>query len=169
MTNGSDDTGQPGDPDVLRWQGVDSAGGDARPIVGLPRGGSATFESKGRGRFAVQAFNAAGEPVWTFPISDGTADAASLAADERAVYAALYRMQVTGARIVALDVATGRSIWDASLIGLGPLHHSKYRNHVQLRLIDDHVVAFGDESAGRYVEARDPIDGVLVANRVERP
>ena len=161
MPNESDDRPGPLDSEKLRWQWDDAD--DSRVATGIAGGGSVSFEPAGEG-FAVRA-DPSGSPAWTYAISDGT-DAASLVADGQAVYVALYRGQVSGARMLALDPATGRPLWEVLLLGLGPLHHSKYANRVQLRLIGGRVVAFGNESGRRYIEARDPHDGALIAHRV---
>jgi hypothetical protein len=52
--------------------------------------------------------------------------------------------------------------------GIGPTLHSKYGNRVQLRVINNWLVVFGDESGGRYVEVVDSKNGQRLSNRMVR-
>jgi hypothetical protein len=72
----------------------------------------------------------------------------------------------SGCAVVALDLESGREIWDASLIGLGPIPHSMYRNEVALKVVGDSIEVTGRESGGNYVEILDWETGHTLARRV---
>jgi len=126
------------------------------------------FHQRADGAAELRAERPVGVPAWVHAIPAGVADSASLAFHEGRLYALLYRARVTGAILWSLDATTGTRDFEVRLEGIGPLHHSKYSNRAQLRFIGDSPVAFGDESGGRYVEVRDPTDGHLISNRVDR-
>jgi hypothetical protein len=98
----------------------------------------------------------------TLPV-DG-ASAGVIAAESSTVYVAFVPAHASGARLVAVAAATGAPRWSVGLLGIGPTGHSKYSNRVQLRVVGDLVMVFGEESAGRYVEARAVSDGRLALN-----
>ncbi|HXI79526.1 MAG TPA: PQQ-binding-like beta-propeller repeat protein [Verrucomicrobiae bacterium] len=112
----------------------------------------------------VERIDERGETVWTGRVGD--ADSASIVTEPRVAYVALYRRGLSGARLQALDVSTGRVLWDAQLEALGPIHHSKYANVVQVRRIAGSIVVYGKEAAGRYVEARAVSNGQLIGHRI---
>jgi hypothetical protein len=170
---GNDPSSAPAGPAGIPWQWRDvkgaaehepavDVGGNAR--VGLVRG-------RDRAITGIERTDAAGRKVWSAPLPGGgtPTSAAALLMHDGTVYAALFSETATGAEVVALDAATGKVRFRSRLQGLGPLHHSKYRNSVQLRFIDPWVVAFGDESAGRYIEALDANSGATVSSRRVRP
>jgi hypothetical protein len=82
-----------------------------------------------------------------------------MVADASRIYAALYSGASTGCRVVALDAHTGAVVWDTELIGLGSVVHSKYATRVQVRLDADRLTVHGNESAGRYTEILDLVNG----------
>lgn len=82
-----------------------------------------------------------------------------------------YSAWSSGCKLIAYDLTTGKKLWSAPVEGIGPISHTKYRNRVALTL-EKHpaadawgVVVTGWESAGRYVEVRDPATGKMLANR----
>ena len=107
----------------------------------------------------------AGQQTWSTAIPAPLAGKATLLAGGGRLYAALYSGSATGCEVIALDAASGSLLWRTSLRGLGPLHHSKYRNRVQLYFNEGWPVVFGDEAAGRYVEALEPKDGRTIYNQ----
>jgi hypothetical protein len=137
--------------------------GDA---VHAPGDGKLSISSANEG-VVIRRTDAAGRITWTSRIHD--ADAGRIDADALAAYAALYRTRVTGARLRALDVATGDVLWEVALEGIGLIHHSKYETRIQIRLIDGSVVVYGAESGGRYIEVRATADGRLLGHRVLPP
>jgi hypothetical protein len=67
-----------------------------------------------------------------------------------------YSGMATGATLWVFDKETGKKVHHTSLHGLGSIAHSKYKNAVQLEILDDKIVISGDESAGQYVEVYEP-------------
>ncbi len=167
MSSESGDNGPAEDPQSIHWRWDDTSAGGSRVALDVDGQGHAVFGPVGGAAFAIRAVRPSGDTAWTYPVSGGTADAASLVAHGGTLYAALYRAHVTGGRVLALDAMTGRPIWEVPLRGLGPLHHSKYANRLQATFVSDRLVVFGDESGGRYVEVLDPADGRVLAHRVE--
>ena len=179
MATQSSDRAASADPGSIEWRWDEAAASGSHEVheaaggrrfvfgpTGAPDGHGAGAAKSGE--LAIAAWRGDARPAWVFPIPAGTADAAALAKRAGRLYAALYRTSVSGCRVLALDADTGRRIWEVALQGVGPIHHSKYRNRVQLTFIQDRLVAFGDESAGRYVEVLDPGDGRLLSSRVEK-
>ena len=103
-----------------------------------------------------------GIPVWTRRIPVSRANSAVLLHRAGKLYAALYSTIVTGCRSLALNATSGEVLWDTPLKGLGPLHHSKYSNFVQMRFIDERLAIFGKESSGKYVEVLDQNSGRML-------
>lgn len=82
------------------------------------------------------------------------------------LYSALYSSNTTGCRVLAQDADSGDVIWETILKGLGPLHHSKYSNRVQMRFMNGQLTIFGNESGGKYVEILEANSGQLKAHQV---
>lgn len=71
----------------------------------------------------------------------------------------------SGCQVVAVDLTTGKQLWKTALKGLGPIAHTRYRNHVNIALDDAETLRiFGRESAGGYVEFVDRMSGKTVGN-----
>jgi outer membrane protein assembly factor BamB len=102
--------------------------------------------------------------AWRRELPLDGASAGVMVAQASTVYAAFVPAHAAGARLVAVDADTGAPRWSTGLLGIGPTGHSKYSNRVQLRVVGDLVIVFGEESAGRYVEARAVTDGRLAFN-----
>jgi hypothetical protein len=62
----------------------------------------------------------------------------------------------SGAELVVLDAETGAIVTTRPLRALGPVAHSEYMNTVELDLVHDHLVVFGFEASGDYIEVVDP-------------
>ena len=107
-----------------------------------------------------------GRELWHRTEKDAFVADAALAIDGTTLYSARHSDIATGCTLHAIDALTGRERWSVSLVGLGPIGHSKYFNVVQLRVINARPVVFGWEAAGRYVETRDPVTGGMVAHRI---
>jgi hypothetical protein len=152
------------DAELLEWRWSDDRSEDSS--VRLP--GDGTIRARPvDGGLAIDRIDGAGQTRWTAHVPD--ADEASIDAGAQAAYVALYRRGATGARMRAVDVETGLVLWEVSLEALGLFHHSKYANRVQVRLVEEWVVVYGDESSGRYVEARAATDGRLIGRRLLTP
>ena len=164
-------------------QGPDATRKAAEPIPwswdpAVPTGAEAVLEGPAvrfefarapGGAVVLHAGRPAGVPAWTLPVAPELADSASLAFVEGRLYVLLFRAKVTGAVLWGVDAATGQRFFEVALKGVGLLHHSKYSNRAQVRVIGGAPVIFGDETGGRYVEVRDPEDGHLISNRMEEP
>src|SRR5690606_42077852 len=53
----------------------------------------------------------------------------------------------------------GAILWEKRLLGIGLVAHSEYWNMLQIAVVDDAVVVYGNEASGRYVEVVDPKSG----------
>ena len=93
-------------------------------------------------------------------------DGAAMVVDAERIFVVHFHQIATGAELCALDRESGALLWRERLQGLGSIAHSRYRNEVQLRLIDGDPVVYGRESAGRYIERRDAQTGALRTNEV---
>jgi hypothetical protein len=149
-------------PESIGWQWDAAAGGG--------RAARTTLEAEDGGRFVfahildgdvieLQRLRSTGVAVWTRRVPAFGANSAVLLHRAGKLYAALYNDIGTGCRVLAQDAVSGDVLWEAPLKGLGPLHHSKYSNLVQMRFIDDRLVVFGNESGGKYLEVLDPNSG----------
>src|SRR5262249_34252121 len=101
--------------------------------------------------------------LWQHPLPALPVNEAAVIVDVPAgrVYVAHYSPIDNGATLHGLDLATGKERWATPVKGLGPVSHSKYFNHVTLRLDQGLVVVSGDEAQGRYLEAFDPETGKM--------
>ena len=70
----------------------------------------------------------------------------------------------TGCEILAVDLASGETLWATQLKGAGTIEHSKYRNRINLLVRDGKVVIYGNESGGQYIEKLDLQSGEMVSN-----
>jgi outer membrane protein assembly factor BamB len=151
------------DPGQLQWQPVEDAperGRSATLDLAEGREGRVVFASGPEdGTVELRRLDAAGRTQWCQSYGPTPADSAALLLHDGMLYAALYSDAATGGQVVALDVDSGAQRWTAHLQAMGPLHHSKYRNQIQLRLLDGRLAVFGDEAAGRYIEVLDPSSG----------
>ncbi|MCH9683392.1 MAG: hypothetical protein K0V04_18290, partial [Deltaproteobacteria bacterium] len=71
----------------------------------------------------------------------------------------------SGARLSARPSRGSEWTWHANLLGIGPISHSAYSNRVALEWKDDHLVVYGDEAMGRYVEVIETRTGATVVNK----
>jgi outer membrane protein assembly factor BamB len=146
-----------------QWDEEDAAGS----VVQAEDGSRFVFARIADGEMVeLQRLRSTATPVWTQRIATLRANAAVLLYHDGKLYAALYSNIATGCRILALDATSGDVLWDTPLKGLGPLHHSKYSNLVQMRFINDWLVVFGKESGGKYIEVLDPKSGQQLFNQV---
>jgi hypothetical protein len=103
-----------------------------------------------------------GQPSpWCVELREDFVPGISLASDGQRLFIADYPAISSGARFAAHDLATGEQLWTREAVAIGPQAHSEYFNVVQLRLVGDELIAYGDEAHGAYVEAMDPGSGAL--------
>ena len=70
----------------------------------------------------------------------------------------------SGCSIVAYHLKHGER-WKTPLWGIGPLGQSMYANRVNMKLDGNHLIVYGDESAGRYIQLLDIRTGRIVGRR----
>lgn len=80
------------------------------------------------------------------------------------LYYADFSPYSSGCSIVAYHLRHGET-WKTPLWGIGPLGQSMYANRVNMKLDGNHLIVFGDESAGQYIELLDIQTGRLVGKR----
>ena len=93
---------------------------------------------------------------------------ALIAFDERVVYVLDFCFISSGANLHALSKVGSEPLWSVPIRGLGPVKHSEYFANYELSVHDGHVRVDGWESAGRFVELRDPETGREVWSVVHR-
>jgi hypothetical protein len=98
---------------------------------------------------------------WCATMREDFVPGIALASDGQRLFVADYPAIASGARFAAYELQSGAMVWSREAIAIGPQQHSQYSNVVQLRLIGDALIAYGDEAHGAYVETMDPATGVL--------
>lgn len=136
------------------WQWDDAD----RHAVDDPGGQRCTFTSR-RGENELECH---GRETWRR--TDRGPTGGQLARWGGTLFLVRYNPTASGAQLFAYDIGTGEERWRRPLLGLGPVVHSRYRNEVRLRVIDDHVVVYGRETQGRYIEVITARYGQLVHN-----
>ena len=71
-----------------------------------------------------------------------------------------------GFAVIAYDLKGGRPLWKTDLWGVPVSTHSQYRNRINLEIDDRHMVVYGNESFGRYIELLDLKTGKTVGQRL---
>jgi hypothetical protein len=85
--------------------------------------------------------------------------------DDR-LYYARFHPSGSGGTIVAVDLESGKTLWESRLRALGPIRHSAYLNTMSLDANRDIVSVYGNESMGRYFEIKDAKTGETVGHRL---
>jgi len=85
---------------------------------------------------------------------------------EDRLYYARFHPSASGGRVVAVDLSTGKELWDSPLQGIGPRAHSAYLNLMNLDASFKVVEVWGNESMGRYLEIKDVTTGKTVGHRI---
>ena len=113
--------------------------------------------------------DAKGAETWRAEIAgQGQCGTAAMLEYDRRLYLVHYCSISSGGELYAFDSATGKRLRRDHLDGLGAISHSEYFNDIEIRLLHGHIVVFGKEAAGRYIEARHPDNSALVASQVFR-
>lgn len=149
------------EPENIDWHWDDSIPSGYVNIAG----GRITFSATDGLDCRVKRIDPMGELIWRQPLEGIGADSAAILIHGNLAYVAAYMRSATSARVFALNTASGEIVWETALEGIGSVGHSKYSNRVQIRIIDDQLVIFGDESSGKYIEILDSEDGRLIHNR----
>jgi len=85
---------------------------------------------------------------------------------EDRLYYARFSFSGTGGSVVAVDLTTGKELWDSPLQALGLIEHSAYLNQMNLDANLEVVWVRGNESMGRYLEYKDVTTGKTVGHRI---
>ena len=104
--------------------------------------------------------------LWTAELRPyGSCGNAALAEIAELVLVVYYCSISSGAELYAFDVDSGAQRYMVSLVGIGPIGHSKYYNEVRVASDAGYLIVYGNEAFGRYIEVIDPTTGTLVANQ----
>ena len=82
------------------------------------------------------------------------------------LYLADFQPHDSGCAVIAYDLKGGRPLWKTHLRGLPSPSHSQYYNRINLEVEDGHLIAYGNESIGRYIELLDLKTGEMVGQRL---
>jgi outer membrane protein assembly factor BamB len=136
--------------------------------VSAAGGGSITYQPRDRPEPAeLIKRDAGGGELWKTSFdSQGQCGTAAMLENGDDLYVVHYCSIASGARLYVFDTATGKLLRDDPLDGLGPIGHSEYFNDVEIRFLNAHIVVFGKEAAGRYIEARRASTSALVSSQV---
>ncbi len=107
--------------------------------------------------------------VWKVTVPDpghGELSGAAMVLTNTQIFVARYSRIATGCTLYAFAVENGILQWKVFLEGIGPIAHSKWYNRVQLSVVGNHPVVFGNEGPTRaYIEQRDAATGALLSNQ----
>ena len=67
---------------------------------------------------------------------------------------------------MAVDLSTGKELWDSRLQGIGLVEHSAYLNLMNLDANFEVVEVWGNETMGRYLEIKDVTMGKTIGHRI---
>jgi len=81
------------------------------------------------------------------------------------LYYAEFHYSASGGRVVAVDLTSGKPLWQSRLKALGGVRHSAYLNRMTIDANDDVVSVYGNESMGRYLEFKDVRTGKTVGHK----
>ena len=82
------------------------------------------------------------------------------------LYRADFEPNRTGFAVIAYDLKGGKSLWKTHPWGVPVGAHSQYENRINLEIDDRHLVVYGNESFGRYIEILDLNTGKTVGQRL---
>lgn len=143
---------------------------DIGPLEVFTSAGPCSIVARGEHESQQLCCTPQGKPRWCAALEHDFVPGVSLASLGELVFVADYPAISSGARIAAHRVESGALVWTRAAKAIGPQDHSEYYNVVQLRIVDERLVAYGSESHGSYVEVMDPQSGALLDHaRVEPP
>jgi hypothetical protein len=146
----------------IRWR----FGGSAAAKAPDGEGGRYTYRPGPREAARVRRTDREGKTLWeTGVVGRPYARRGVLLLAGPTLFVARYCPGASGADLFALAAGSGELRWKTAPYGIGTIGHSKYSNAVRLELLHDHLVVFGRESGGRYIEVIDPRTGRSVANQ----
>jgi len=85
---------------------------------------------------------------------------------EDRLYYANFSFASSGGTIVAVDLKTGKKLWESRLRAIGLIQHSQYSNRMILDANFEVVTIIGNESRGKYLEYKDAKTGRTVGHRM---
>ncbi|WP_165074903.1 hypothetical protein [Paludisphaera rhizosphaerae] len=71
-----------------------------------------------------------------------------------------------GCTVLAYDLTEGKLLWRTALWTTPQGNHSQYSNRINLEVDDHHLIVYGNESYGRYLELLDTQSGKIVGYRL---
>lgn len=160
MAKDLDWQGEPGWPLAVRHRGSALAvvGKDDNVVFRLNKEGDPNDRASW-----VQRVRFHRQVVWQHALPLESLAEADIVIDKDTVFVVHYGVMTSGATVHALELDSGKPRWSTPVRGLGPIAHSKYSNHVVLKIIAGHLVAFGNEAQGRYIEVFDPQTGKMLS------
>jgi hypothetical protein len=81
------------------------------------------------------------------------------------LFVAEFHPSSSGCQVVAYDLRTWKQVWKTDLEGIGPVEHSKYRNHVNIETDGKTVTVWGNELMGQYVEILGARSGKMLGHK----
>jgi hypothetical protein len=84
---------------------------------------------------------------------------------DRLYYARFWPIS-SGGSIVAIDLTSGKTLWESELQAIGFVNHSTYSNEMISEANTNVVSVRGNESLGRYIEVKDVGTGKTVGHRI---
>jgi hypothetical protein len=82
------------------------------------------------------------------------------------LYYTIFSPLGTGGSVVAVDLTTGKQLWETPLKALGIISHAPSVIRMNLSVIDEVVIVYGCEGPGRYIEIKLLTTGETVGHRV---
>ncbi len=103
-----------------------------------------------------------GQPVYSW---EGHTHSVFILAHD-VLYRADFLPSRTGCAVIAYDLKGGKPLWKTHLWGVPVATHSQYENRINLEIDDRHLIVYGNESFGRYIEILDLRTGKTVGQRL---
>jgi hypothetical protein len=82
------------------------------------------------------------------------------------LYYIKFAIEQPGGEVVAVDLKTGKKLWESPLRGVGWRPHSIYLNLVNIFVDGEIVGVYGNEDGGRYFEIKDARTGETVGHKI---
>lgn len=132
----------------------------------LPDGDRVLYQvAQDRGPATIRRVGPDGTQRWAVPGADEFIPGAAMVTLGDRLYIAEHGRISSGANLSSFELASGAKVWTLPVQGLGPISHSKYANRVEVAVIHNAIVVFGNESSGRYIEVFAP-DGRMLSTRL---
>ncbi len=146
------------------WRGDPDAWERAPVVFTVDGGASARLEDGDQARLRID-----GGKTIALPRGEGELGTGAGVLHDGTIFFAHASGISTGAWLYAIRPSDGAILWEKRLLGIGLVAHSEYWNMLQIAVVDDAVVVYGNEASGRYVEVVDPKSGDTIVNKAWRP